>query len=122
MGSAKSNHSPSEALDLIVLFKQAPVKPAHLIILAIGVVIAALGSAKLIAAEQHGNAARDKKSQQKILDQADAHALDSGILARPFHATIVAVIGVVSVTVELAIFVIVLFLVTNQIVQCEAVM
>ena len=61
MGSAKGDHSPSEAVDLLVLFEQAPVKPAHLVILAVGIVIAALGSAKLIAAEQHRNPARDKQ-------------------------------------------------------------
>ena len=61
MGSAKGDHSPSEALDLFVRFEQAPVKPAHLVILAVGIVIAALGSAKFIAAEQHGNPARDKQ-------------------------------------------------------------
>ena len=45
-----------------------------------------------------------------------------GILARPFHAAIVAVVGIGSITAELAIFVIVLLLVADQIVQREAVM
>src|SRR5580658_8537451 len=107
MGPAKGDHSPSESVDLFVLLQQAPVKPAHLVILAVGIVIAALGSAKLIATEQHGNASRDKQGQQEILDQTVAHALDAGILARPFHPAIVAVVGIGSIMAELAIFVIV---------------
>ena len=122
MSPAKGDHSSREALDLFVLFEQVPVKPTHLVILAVGVVITALGPAKLIPAEQHGNPPRDKQGQQEILDQAVTHALDTGILAQPFHPAIVAVVGIGPITAELAIFVIVLLLVADQIIQCEAVM
>src|SRR5580704_7486477 len=122
MGPPKGDHSLCEAMDIFVLFQQAPVKPADLVILTIGIIIAALGSAKLIAAEQHGNPARDEQGQKEILDQSVAHALDTGILARPFHPAIVAVVGIRSIAIELAIFGIVFLLVADQVVQCEAVM
>src|SRR5580698_8363387 len=122
MGAAESDHSPSEAVDLFVFVEQAPVEPAHLVILAVGIVVTALSSAKLISAEQHGNSSRDKQRQQEVLDQAVAHALDGGILGRPCHAAIVAVVSIASIAAELAVLVIVLLLVANQVVKCEAIM
>src|SRR5579863_2258117 len=104
MSTAKGDHPLCEAMDLFVLFEQAPVKPANLVILAVGIIIAALGSAELIAAKQHGNPSRDKQGYQEILDQAVAHAVDACILARPFDPAIVAVVGIASIAVRLAIF------------------
>ena len=122
MGTAKGDHSPSKTVDLFVLFEQAPIEPAHFVILAVGIVIAELGSAKFIPAEQHGNASRDKQGQQKILNQTDPDTLDSWILTWPFHAAIVAIVGIGSIAAELSIFVIVLLLVADQVVEREAVM
>ena len=122
MRSPEADHSSSEALNLFVLFDQAPVKPAHLFILAVSIIVAALGSATLVAAEQHGNSSRDKQGQYKILNQSVPHPFDDGIVARPFHAAIVAVVGIGSIAVVLAIFVIVLLLVADQIVQREPIM
>src|ERR1700733_8734147 len=122
MGPAKGDHSPSKALDISMLLDQAPVKPAHLVILAIGIVVAALGSAELVAPKQHGNSTRNKQRQQEIFDQAGSHALDYRIPAGPLHAAIVAVVSVVSIAAKLAVFVIVLLPVAHQIVQCEPIM
>ena len=122
MGSAERDHSSCEALNLVVLPYQTPVKPAHFVILAVRVIVSVLTSAKLIATQQHWNASRDKKGQQEILDQAVPHSLDSCIIACSFHPAIVAIISIGSIAVVLAIFVIVLLLVADQVVQCEAVM
>src|SRR5580765_3160005 len=111
MGSTERDHSSCEALNLVVLPYQTPVKPAHFVILAVRVIVSVLTSAKLIAAQQHWNASRDKKGQQEILDQAVPHSLDSCIIACAFHPAIVAVISIGSIAVVLAIFVIVLLLV-----------
>jgi len=54
-GRGEGDHSASEALNLFVLFHQAPVELAHRVILAVRIIVAPLGSAKLVSAEQHGD-------------------------------------------------------------------
>ena len=122
MRSAKGDHSSSEALNVFVFLRQAPVKPAHLVILAVRVIVSALTSAKFIAAQQHRNPSRDKQGQKESLDQAVPQRLDNGIVAWSFHSAIVTVIGIASITAVLAIFVIMLLLVADQIIECESVM
>jgi uncharacterized membrane protein len=53
-----------------MLFKMRPVKPTGFIVLAVGVVVAALRAAKFVSAEQHRHAARDQQGQQEVLDLA----------------------------------------------------
>lgn len=122
MGSAERDHSSSEALNLFVLLQQAPVKPAYLVILAVRIIVSALTSAKFIAAQQHWNPARDEEGQDERLDEPVPHSLHSRIVAWPFHSAIVTVIGIASVTVVLAIFVVMLLLVADQIIKCEPIM
>jgi len=44
------------------LFQADPVMPARFVVLAVSVVVAPLGAAKFIPAEQHRHAARDQHS------------------------------------------------------------
>src|SRR5690242_1825146 len=98
MSSAKRNHSSSESMDILVLIKQSPIKPADLVVLAVGIVVASLASTELIATKQHRNPARDEECHQEILDHAITHALDCRILARAFYPAIVAVVDVGSIS------------------------
>ena len=44
--------------------------PARFVVLAVGVVVAALRAAEFVATEQHRHPARDQQCQQEILDLA----------------------------------------------------
>ena len=55
----ESDHAVREAQNFRMLFQIAPVIPAGFVILAVGVVVAALP--EFIPAEQHGHAARDQQ-------------------------------------------------------------
>src|SRR5207248_4834733 len=46
---------------LLLLVSFLPIKPADLVVLAIGVVVAVLGPAEFVATEQHRHALRNKK-------------------------------------------------------------
>src|SRR5215813_13649748 len=55
---AKLVEELDEAKDVDVAFRQAPIEPADVAILAVRVVIALLGPAHLVAHQQHGGAGR----------------------------------------------------------------
>ena len=61
MGKAKGDHPTGEPENFPVFLEAAPVIPARFVILAVGVVVAALRPAKFVSAEQHRDPARDQK-------------------------------------------------------------
>ena len=65
-----------------------PIEPADLIVLAIGVIIAVLGPAEFIAAEQHRHTLRNKERGEKITALSFAQGADFRIVARAFHAVV----------------------------------
>ena len=84
MGTTKGDHATREAENVPVLFHAAPVMPARFVVLAVGIVVAALRAAKFVPAEQHRHAARDEQSQQEVLDLALSARLDPDVrLSRP---------------------------------------
>ena len=71
-----------------------PVDPADLIVLAIGVVVADLRVADLVAGEQQRHALRQQQAGELVLAQLPAQRHDLRIVGRAFIAAIVAVIVV----------------------------
>ena len=53
MGAAKCDHALDKPVDLPMPFKMGPVDPTRFVVLAVGIVVAALRAAKFVAAEQH---------------------------------------------------------------------
>ena len=87
-----------------------PVKPGQLVILAVGIVVAGLRAAELIASLQHGyTLCHKKRSQQRPL-QIVTPLQDNRILAFAFFTAIPGEVVSMSVAVVLAIEIIVLCL------------
>src|SRR5213079_3282985 len=55
-----------ELEQLILLVVALPLEPVQLVIVAIGVVVSILGAAKLVAAQNHRHALREKQRGQKV--------------------------------------------------------
>ncbi|MEO8328083.1 MAG: hypothetical protein ABI618_19730, partial [Nitrospirota bacterium] len=53
MGTTKGDHAACEAVQLLVLLEVAPITPAGFVVLAVGVIVAALRAAKFVPAKQH---------------------------------------------------------------------
>src|SRR5208283_455964 len=121
MGTTKGDHATSEAENFPVLFEAAPVMPARFVVLAVGVIVAALRAAKFVAAEQHRHAARDQQGQKEVLDLAFPQGLDPGISRLAFRAEVLAEVGVGPVMVVFSVCFIVLAAIAHQVVQSEAV-
>ena len=67
-----------------------PVVPGHLVVLAVGVVVAALGAADLVAAEDHGHAGGQQQRAEQVAPLAGPQRVDrrgrrSGPSTPQFH-------------------------------------
>src|SRR6185437_11781469 len=111
-----------EADEALILLREAPVDPADLVVLAIGVVVALLSPAELIAGQQHRRPLRQDQRRQHIADLPLPQSIDRGIVARAFLAAIPGAVVGVAVRVVLAIRLVVLLVVSHGVVQGEAVM
>jgi len=112
-------HEVDQALALAL---QLPVQPAYLVVLAVSVVVAALGAAELVACQQHRRAAGQQQGRQHVLELPGAERVDLGVVGRAFRAAVPAFVVAVAVVVVLAVRLVVLLVVGGPIVQSEAVM
>src|SRR5690242_11180150 len=114
----------SDELDEVIAFaaQTFPTDPSDWIVLAIGVVVAVLGVADLVAGEEERNALCKQQASELIFPQPVAKRIDLGIIALAFMAAIVAVIIVGAVAIILAISLVMLGVVAEHISQREAVM
>src|SRR5207237_2259874 len=118
---AELNKLPGELQKLILLFITRPIEPADLVVLTISVVVAVLRPAPLIAAGQHWHALRKKKCRQEIPPLPFAQGIDLWVIGRPFDAAIPRLIIIVPVVVAVAVRLIVLFIVADQVVESKTI-
>src|SRR5208283_4659223 len=98
-----------------------PVEPGDLVVLAVGVVVAALGPAHLIAAEQHRHAEGQQQGGEHGAGLAGAQREDAGVVGGAFGAAVPGVVVAGPVAVVLAVGLVVLVVVGDQVAQGEAV-
>jgi hypothetical protein len=86
-----------------VLVGARPVVPRCLIVLAIAVVVAVLGAADLVAAEQHRHALRQHQRREEIAHLPVAERDDLRVVARPLDAAVPRAVVALAVAVVLAV-------------------
>ena len=118
---AQLEHQAHEAAHVGVPREAAPVEPARFVVLAVGIVVAALRAPDFVAHEKQRRADGEQRERDEVLHLAVAQALDRDVVARPFHAAVPAQIEVVPVAVAFAVRLVVLAIVRHEIVQREAV-
>ena len=101
--------------------EERPVEPADLVVLAVGIVVAALRPPDLVAHQQHRRAQRQQRDGQEVLHLAMAQPLDLGIVRRPFDPAVPAQVRVGPVAAALPVRLVVLVVVADQVVQREPV-
>src|SRR5439155_25155433 len=104
-----------------LLFVKLPVQPGGLVVLTVGVVVAVLGVAQLVAAADHRHALGEEQGGDQIPLLAFAEGAASRIVARPLGAAVPAQVIVAAVFVVLAIGFVVFLVVTDQVLQREAI-
>src|SRR5262249_8845932 len=101
--------------------ERGPIHPAGRIVLAIGVVVAALAVADLVSRQQHWYALRQHEAGQEIAPQLAPQLENLGIIRWSLHPAIRAVIFIRAVAIVLAVGLVVLALVADEIGEREAV-
>ena len=100
----------------------APVDPADFVVLRIGIVVAALRIADLVAGKQHRDALREHQRRNEVALLLLAQREDALVLGGTLGAAVPRAVVVVAVAVVLAIGLVVLVVVGNEVLEREAVM
>src|SRR5258706_9245407 len=113
MRAAELDQAVYEREQLVVDLR--PVEPRDLVVLAVGVVVAVLRPPNLIAATDHRYPDGEDQGRQKVPLLTRPQAVDRIILCRPFLAAVPRPVVVGSVGIVLAVGLVVLVVVRNEI-------
>ncbi len=119
--AACRHESTRELEQVCVSLDERPVEPGRLVVVAVGVVVATLGPAHLVAHEQHGHAHGEERDGQEVADLARAQPLDLRVVARAIDAAVPAAVVIGTVAAALAVGLVALVRVADKVVQREAV-
>ena len=101
--------------------QQAPVEPGGVVVQAVRVVVPELCAAHLVAHEEHGRSEGEEDGGEEVLHLAVAQPLDGGIVRWALDAAVPAAVVVRAVAVLLAVGLVVLAIVGDEVIQREAV-
>src|ERR1700733_1079365 len=121
MPAAESDHFLEEPEDVFIPLNTSPVEPADRVVLAIGVVVSPLCPPDLVAGDYHRHALGKQQYRGEVLDLPPAEVLDRRIGGIAFCPAVPAVVVVVAVPVTLAVCLVVLDVIGNEVIECEAV-
>ncbi len=119
--AAELNQCSNEPRQIRVLFHQSPVKPADVVILAIGVVVTFLRAANFVTADDHRHTLAEQQRTKHVADLSRPNRVDRFLSRGSFCAVVVADVVVVTITIIFTVFGVVFLFVRNQIVHREAV-
>ena len=109
----------TEASDVFI--QKFPIEPSDFIIQPVGIVVAFLRAQELIAAEQHRHSLTQHQSKDEVFRLPNAFSNDAGIVGLAFAAEVYTKIFGGAVAAVMSVFVIVLFIIANKVVQGETV-
>src|SRR5918993_1482214 len=92
-----------ECMEVVIPRGERPVVPAEIVVLTVGVVVAALGAANLIAAEKHRRALRQEEGGEKVPLLPGAHGQNLRVCRRAFMSIVAGDVVVGTVSIVLAI-------------------
>ena len=103
-------------------WRWSALRDCHLVVLAVGVVVAVLGARELVARQDHRGAAGKEQRRQHVAHLPEADRADVGVVGRAFGSVVVREVVGVTVAVLLAVRLVVLVVVGDEVVEREAVM
>ena len=98
-----------------------PVHPGDLAVLRVGVVVALLGAAELVAVQQHRDALAQQQRRDEVALRSGPGAQDLGVVGRALDAVVPGPVVGLAVVVVLAVGVVVLLVVRHEVAHREAV-
>ena len=122
MGFSKSHCLFHKGKHAGIFPKAPPVDPANGIVLAVGIVIALLGIADLVAAVNHGNPLGKQQHCKGSPHLALPHLTDPLLPAWPIYAAVPGIIIAAAVVIALSVCLIVLVIIGNKVIQSKTVL
>src|SRR5581483_12234922 len=98
-----------------------PVEPGYFVILTVRVVVASLGPSRFIARQKHRHSLRQEQRSQEVSHLPRAQRVDARIVGWSFSAAVPRTVVVLAVPVLLAVRLVVLLVVGDQVSQRESV-
>ena len=117
MLETKANQRLREANQIDVLFDELPIEPGNRVVLAIGIVVAALSPPAFVAGKEHRHALAEQQRGENVANLAVSQAFDFFASGGPFEAVVAAVVVIVAVAIAFAVGLVVLVVVADQIAQ-----
>ena len=118
---AKAAQAGRELDQVGVLRGCRPVKPGELVVLAVGVVVTALAARELVAAEQQRHAFGEQQRGDEVAPLARAQLEHGSVVGGALNAAVPAAIVVGAVMIVLAVGLVVLGVVADDVCEREAV-
>src|SRR5262249_28441991 len=112
---------PDKLKKLLLLRLEVPVEPGEFVVLAIGVIVALLRATGLVPGEGHRTALGEEQRRYQIAFLPLAEGVDARVVGRALGAAVPGVVVVSAVAVILAVGLVVLAVVADQVLQREAV-
>src|ERR1700740_3367627 len=110
-----------KAMHVRVPPEQGPIDPIHVVILTVSVVISLLRSPGFISHQEHGNSKGEQCGRYEILHLAAPESFDLGIRRGALDATVPASIVITAITVLLAVGLVVLLVVRDEVIERKSV-
>ena len=107
---------------LLLLLHAFPVRPAHTVVLAPGIVVSVLGIAELISAIDHRCSLAQKQHQERISKLLFTQAADGLLPGRTLYSTVPGIVIITSIVIVLTICLIVTVIVSHCIIQGKTVL
>src|SRR5690348_8346668 len=97
MRASQPDQQLEEPEQVSIAVEQAPVHPADLIVLAVGVVIPTLGPPELVAGQDHGSAGGEQENRREVPHLPSAQPSNLLGVSRPLAAAVPAQVVVAAV-------------------------
>ena len=117
----EGNEVANECDYFLAVFGLDPVEPIQVIILTVSVVVALLRMSDLVPHEDHGDALAEHQDGECVFDLTAAQRHDVRIIGGPLNAAVPRVIVVGAIVVVLAVGLVVLVVLAEEIPKGEAV-
>ncbi|GAA1243966.1 hypothetical protein GCM10009646_34600 [Streptomyces aureus] len=121
VGGSQGDGAPGELHQLALVLVHAPVGPGDLVVLAVGVVVPLLGAAQFVAVGEHGDALGEQQRGEEVALLPAAQFEHAFVVGGAFGAAVPGPVGALAVPVVLAVGLVALVVVRDQVAQGESV-